>query len=95
MVLSSDNLFPLLFLTRSTNAFWVSFIIFLSICTSSFFSGLNGSSDPFDLPVVYTRLSTPNLLIASVKPNEAEITPIEPTIEDLAAKISSPMHESQ
>jgi len=23
------------------------------------------------LPVVYTRLSTPNLLIASVKPNEA------------------------
>ena len=59
------------------------------------FSGLNGSKEPFALPVVYTLLSIPNLLIASWNPNEADMTPIDPTTEDLSANISSPEQASQ
>ena len=46
-------------------------------------------------PVAWTRRSTPSRAIASSKPKPALITPIEPTIEDGSAKISSAAQASQ
>ena len=42
---------------------------------------MKGSSVLLFLPAVYTLLSTPIFLIKSLKPNEENITPIDPIIE--------------
>ncbi len=57
---------------------------------SFFFSGENGSRTDLFWPAVWTRLSTPIFSISSVKPNDADMTPIEPTMEEGSAMISSP-----
>lgn len=69
---------------------WISSWSAFSRSTSSFFSGWNGSRIDLFCPAVCTRRSTPIFLRRAGKPKPADTTPIEPTMEEGSATISSP-----
>ena len=62
-------------------ASWMRAWMAFSRSTSSGRSGRNGSRRDLSSPAVWTRRSTPSFSSACVKPNPAEMTPIEPVIE--------------
>ena len=64
--------------------------MFFNLFISSSFSSTKGSRVLLFFPAVYIRLLTPIFCINSLKPKEADITPIEPIMELEFAYISSP-----